>query len=342
VSRLVAEACDFFLDYGSLTLKFFSRTTRNLAVGAAAALALTCNPIFGAELSNDGKASIPKDVQQIIVVDYHAMQNSPAAMSLKDRVLPPELKRLETALKNSGLKVDQDADTLAFASFRSGEPGKESSRILGIAQGQFHTGTIMANFTKNKTKATMRRDNVIYPLGSAGMSVCFLNQTTMIFGDKSAVDAALDARDGVIGNLLQNGDMVNEMAAVDSKAVWSLLDQKGTQTMMKSVLGEASQLADYDTVKNRMKSARYTMDFSNGVKFDMAVVTSDTITAATMATLMKGVAIMKKTGGTPMERTALDETNIDSNSGTLTVSYSSSDSQFSSLLSSPLFQSVVR
>ena len=39
-----------------------------------------------------------------------------------------------------------------------------------------------------------------------------------------------------------------------------------------------------------MKSSRYTMDFQNGVKFDMAVVMSDTITAATAATLMKGVA----------------------------------------------------
>ncbi len=183
---------------------------------------------------------------------------------------------------------------------------------------------------------------MIYPLGAAGMSVCFLNQTTMVFGDKDAVKTALDARDGVVPNLLQNSDMSNEMNAVDSKAVWSLLDQKGTQTMMKSVLGEASQLADYDTVKNRMKSARYTMDFSNGVKFDMAVVMSDTITAATCATLMKGVAIMKKTGGSPLEKTALDATVIDSNSGTLTVDYSSSDSQFASLLSSPLFQSVVR
>ena len=323
-------------------MSFFSRKTRNLVLSSAAALAMTASPIFAAELSNDGKAAIPKDVQQIIVVDYRAMQNSSAAMSLKDRVLPPELKRLETALKNSGLKVDQDAETLAFASFRAGEPGKEGTRIVGIAQGQFHTGTIMANFTKNKTKSTMRRDNAIYPLGSAGMSVCFLNQTTMIFGEKDAVNAALDARDGVTGNLLQNGDMVNEMVAVDSKAVWSLLDQKGTQTMMKGVLGDASQLADYDTVKNRMKSARYTMDFANGVKFDMAVVMSDTITAATIATLMKGVAIMKKNSGSPMEKSALDETVIDSNSGTLTVSYSSSDSQFSSLLSSPLFQSVVK
>ncbi len=131
-------------------------------------------------------------------------------------------------------------------------------------------------------------------MGSTGMSVVFLNQTTMVFGDKDAVKAALDARDGIIPNFLSNSDMVNEMAAVDSKAVWSLLDAKGTQTMMKGVLGEASQLADYDTVKNRMKSSRYTMDFQNGVKFDMAVVMSDTLTAATAATLMKGVSIMQQ------------------------------------------------
>ncbi len=291
-----------------------------------------------AQLGNDAKAAIPKEVQQVIVVDYRAMQNSPAAMNLKDRVLPPELKRLETALKTSGLKVDQDADTLAFASFKSGD----GTRIVGIAQGQFHTGTIMSNFTKNKTKAISLRNNAIYPLGSAGMSVCFLNQTTMVFGDKEAVRASLDARDGVAGNFLQNSDMVNEMATVDSKAIWSLLDQKGTQTMMKSVLGEASQLADYDTVRNRMRSSRYTMDFANGVKFDMAVVMSDTITAATAATLMKGVSMMKKNSGSPLEKTALDSTTIDSNSGTLTVDYSSSDSQFSSLLNSPLFQSVVK
>jgi hypothetical protein len=111
--------------------------------------------------------------------------------------------------------------------------------------------------------------------------------------------------------------------------------------MMKSVLGDASQLADYDTVKSRFKSARYTMDFSNGVKFDMSVVTSDSITAATAATLMKGVAMLKKTSGSPLEKSAVDDTTIDSNSGTLTVAYSSSDSEFAGLLTSPLFQQVV-
>jgi len=188
-------------------------------------------------------------VQQIIVVDYKVMQNSPAAMQLKDRVLPPELKRLESALKTSGLKVDQDADTLAFAAFR--DSGGTGTRILGVAQGQFQTAAILANFAKNKTKPMMYRQNSIYPMGNAGMSVAFLNQTTMVFGDLAAVKAALDARDGLQPNFLQNGEMMNDMTSVDSRAVWSLLDQKGTQTMMKSVLGEAAQLADYDTVKKR-------------------------------------------------------------------------------------------
>ena len=179
-------------------------------------------------------------------------------------------------------------------------------------------------------------------MGTSGLDVVFLNQTTMVFGDKKAVEAALDARDGITPSFLADTDMVNEMAAVDQKAVWSLLDAKGTQTMMRSALGQAASLTDYDTVRDRMKSSRYTMDFANGVKFDMAVQMSDTLTAATAATLMKGVAIMRKTQGTPLEKTALDEMTIDSSSGTLTVSYSSTDSQFSSLLGSPLFQSVVR
>jgi hypothetical protein len=57
---------------------------------------------------------------------------------------------------------------------------------------------------------------------------------------------------------------------------------------------------------------------------------------------MKGVSMVKKTSGSPLEKTAIDETTIDSNSGTLTIAYSSSDSQFASLLSSSLFQSVVK
>lgn len=302
---------------------------------------LLVGPARAAQLSGDAKASIPNDLQQLIVVDYRAMQASPAAMNLKEKIMPPELKRLETALKTSGLKVDRDADTLAFAAFRV--PGNSTqTRTLGIAQGQFQTSAIQANWVKTKTKPQAQRNYSIYPMGSAGLSVVFLNQTTMLFGDLASVKAGLDARDGITANMLTNGDMMNEMNVVDSRALWSLLDQRGTQTMMRSVLGDAASLTDYDSVKNRMKSSRYTVDFANGIHFDMAVVMSDTMTAATAATLMKGMVMLKKTQGSSQEKTALGETSVDSSAGTLQVSYASSEGQFSDLLNSPLFQQVVR
>ncbi|MCL2660739.1 MAG: hypothetical protein FWD64_09515, partial [Acidobacteriaceae bacterium] len=291
-----------------------------------------------AQLSNDARESIPRDVQQIIVVDYRSMQNSSAAMELKDKVLPPEVKRLEEALTSSGLKVDHDTDALAFASYRLGD----QSRIVGIAQGQFQTKDIMAYFAKNKIKPVKLRNSDIYPMGKNGMSVVFLDQTTMVFADKEALQDAMDARDGLIPNFLANSDMMNEMASVDQQTVWSLLDQKGTQTMMSGVLGSAAQIADYDTVRDRMKSSRYTMDFKNGVKFEMNVVMSDTMTAALAATAMKGVTLLRKAQGSVDEKSALNSTTIDSSAGTLRVSYSASDSQFSSLLSSDLFKSVVK
>ncbi len=312
------------------------KMARTVLMGLAAVL--TAGVAHAAQLSGDAKAAIPKDVQQLIVVDYRAMQSSTAAMNLKQRIMPPELVRLETALKTSGLKVDRDADTLAFAAYRVGD----QTRTLGIAQGQFNTSSIKANWTKQKTKATVIRNYSVYPMGASGMSVVFLNQTTMIFGDAAAVKAGLDSRDGLIPNMMENSDMMNEMAVVDQRAIWSLLDQKGTQTMMHSVLGDAASLTDYDTVKNRMKSSRYTIDFSNGIKFDMAVVMSDTMTAATAATLMKGMVMLRKSQGSSLEKTTMDETNVDSNSGTLQVSYAANESQFSELLSSPLFQQVVR
>jgi hypothetical protein len=320
---------------------------RTFATASAltAAFLLSASLAHAGQLSGDARAAVPHDVQQLIVVDYRAMLNSPAAMELKDRVMPPELKRLEIALVNSGLKVDADADLLAFASFRAPNPDGKSAdinRIVGIAQGQFHTRDIIANFAKNKIKPTILRNNSIYPMGSSGLDVVFLNQTTMVFGDKDAVRASLDARDGFAPNFLTDSDLFNDMVAVDNHAIWSLLDDKGTQTMMKSVLGIASQLTDYETVKDRMKGSRYTMDFNNGVRFDLSVNMSDSFTAATCATLLKGVQILRKTQGSASEKAALDASTIDSTAGNLTVDYSSSDSQFATLLTSPLFQSVVK
>jgi hypothetical protein len=316
---------------------------KKIIPGLAAALlcAAGAAPARAAQIDTDARSAIPHDVQQLIVVDYRVMQGSTAAMDLKARVLPPELKQLETALKQSGMNENQDVEELAFAAYRSGT-NSDNIRILGIAQGQFQVSDILATFKKNKVKAMVIRNNRLYPMGASGMMVTFLNPTTMLFGSTDSMKPALDCRDGLAPSFLTNQDMLTAMGQVDSEPIWSILDTKGTQYMMHSLLGQASQLADYDQVKKRLLDSSYTMDFTNGVKFNLYVATSDTFTAATMSSLLNAAAMYEKVSGTAVEKQAIDATTIDSTASTLSVKFSTSDSQFSALLQSPLFQNVVR
>ena len=308
---------------------------------AGAAVTMIALPGMAAQLDGDARGVIPKDVQQVVAVDYRAMQNSPAAMQLKKQIMPPELKSLEEALKLSGLNENNDVEQLAFANFRYNNSG-QMTRIIGVAQGQYPLDDIMANFKKKKIKPLMVRDNKIYPLGASGMQVVFLSATTMVFGQTPALKDALNARDGFAPSLLTNNEMLDMMVSVDKEPIWSILDQGGTQTMMRGVMGQAAQMADYETVKKRLLSSWYTMDFQNGVKFNLTVLTPDTFSAATMASLLNAAALYKKMSGTDTEKTAIDATKIDSDQGKLNVNFSTSDSQFASLLQSPLFKSVVQ
>jgi hypothetical protein len=293
-----------------------------------------------AQLSTDARTAIPHDVQQLVAIDYHAMQNSTSAMDLRERVMPPGLKRFEDALHKSGLNENHDVEELAFALFRSKSEGDQLDTV-GIAQGQFSVQEIVANFRTQKLKATLVRTNRVYPLAKTGMVVCFVDPSTMVFGDSEAVTRALDARDGMAPSLVTNGPMMDAMNSVDSEPLWSILDQKGTQTMMKQVLGEAGSLTDFETVQKRLQASWSGMDFQHGVKFDLTISTGDSFTAATISSLLSAALILRKMSGSDAEKQALSATSLSSDSGRLSIHFATSDAQFSSLLQSPLFQGMV-
>jgi len=293
-----------------------------------------------AQLSTDARNAIPHDVQQLVTIDYHTMENSTAAMDLRNRVMPPELKRFEEALQKSGLNENHDVEQLAFALFRPKE-GDERLLTVGVAQGQFPVQDILANFRKQKVKATLVRTNKLYPLAKTNMVVCFVDASTMVFGDSEAVGKALDARDGIASSLLNNATMMDAMKSVDSEPLWSILDKKGTQTMMGQIMSEAGSVADFDSVRKRLQASWYSMNFQHGVKFDLTISTGDQFASATLSSLLSAAVTMRKMSGTETEKQALSATSLASDSGRMSIHFSTSDSEFSSLLQSPLFTSVM-
>ncbi|HWG21705.1 MAG TPA: hypothetical protein VG225_14330 [Terracidiphilus sp.] len=318
------------------------RTEMKWMAPAIAALVLASGvSLHAAQLSSDARSAIPRDVQQLVVIDYRAMQNSSTAMQLRDRVMPPDLKQFDDALRKSGLNDNHDVDELAFALFRPKE-GSDDVVTLGIAQGQFPIDDVMANFKKHGVKPKLIRTNRIYPMAKTGMVLCFVDQSTMVFGSPDAVKASLDARDGNTSTLLSNSTVMDGMRSVDSAALWSVLDQKGTQTMMKQVLGEAGSVADFDSVRKRMLVSWYSMDFQHGVKFDLTLVTGDAFAAATVSSLLNAAVVYRRATGNDTEKVAMADTDVTSSAGQLGIHFAASDSDFATLLKSQLFQSMVK
>src|SRR5208337_4743594 len=299
-------------------LKVALKLSMGLVLAAVAASAPA------AQLSTDARTSIPHDVQQLVVIDYRAMQNSAAAMDLRNRVMPPELKQFDEALQKSGLNDNHDVDELAFALFRT-KSDSDSLDTVGIAQGQFDVTSIVAGFKKNKLKATLVRTNSIYPMTKAGMGLCFVDPSTMVFGEKEAVEKALDARDGISQSMLSNNSMMGAMQSVDSNPLWSILDEKGTQTMMMQLLGSAGSAgsagsgADFETVRKKLEASWYSMDFQHGVKFDLTISTGDAFAASTLSSLLTAALTVRKMSGSDAEKQALNATSISSDSGRLSI-----------------------
>jgi hypothetical protein len=287
-------------------------------------------------LGSSARTVIPSDIQQIISVDYRALKNSDTAMALKAQVLPPSLKEFEGALRGVGIDPDKDVEQLTFASYRS---GKQGVRVVGIAQGQFAMATFLKKMKLSKVKPIKLRNSDVYPM-PAGMQMTFLDDNTLLFGDSGALRGALDARDGYAYTLDSNTDIAGMIGSVENGTVWSVLDQQGTQNMLHSALGDAAGLADYDTVKKRILGSRYTMSFDSGVNFDLDVVTSDSMTATTLSSLLKAGMLYKKMSATPTEKLALDNVTVNSDSSNLQMHFKADDKQFQGLLHSPLFAAV--
>jgi len=213
--------------------------------------------------------------------------------------------------------------------------------VIGVAQGSFSAKAILKKMKLKKITGTKYGLAALYPMNN-GMIMTFLDEYTMAFGNQAALKSALDARDGKRASLESNPQMSDQMAAVDGSSVWSILDQQGTQAMMRSALGEAAKVADYETIKKRLLASRYTMNFQNGVNFDLSVLTSDSLTAGTLSSLVKAGMLYKKMSASPIEKTAIDSMTVDSDSSNLMVHFKTDDQKFQSLLHSELFAAVSR
>jgi hypothetical protein len=297
-----------------------------------------CFPAAAAPLSSNARTVIPQAVQQIISVDYRELRDSPMARALKDQVIPDNVKQFESALRSAGIDPERDAEQITFVSYRG---PKNVPYGIGIAQGPFRQKEFLARAKAKKIKPEKYLLSDIYSMGS-GFQIVFLDPITILFGENAAIKGALDVRDNGAASLASNDTLDDLIGTIEDEPVWSVLDQKGTQSMMRSALGQAGALTNFDAVKKRLLASDYIMNFTKGVTFDVAVKTSDNLTAASLSGLMQAGVLYKKMSGSSSEKLALENTTVDSSDDMVQMHFATDDQRFQALMKSDLFAAVSR
>lgn len=302
------------------------------------AFLLLCGSLSAAAaaLGTSTRSAIPSEVQQIIVVDYRAFNDSASARALKERMTTPRLRQFEAALRKAGIVPEKEVEQLTFASFRHKGQGLQ---MVGIAEGSFTREAVVHRLRMKGIRPQKDRLATLYPL-EGGMVMTFLDDSSLLFGEPGAVRLALGARQGEIQSVNSNAQISELMNGMEEGAVWSVLDGDGTRNMVRSALGQSSQLADSETLMKRLRGSRYTADFSRGCEFNLDVLTSDSFTAATLSSLFQAAMVVRKLSAKGGEKIALESLAVKSEGDKLKAHFQSDEERFQALLKSDLFAAV--
>jgi hypothetical protein len=299
-------------------------------------VSVLCGSVMAAPLATNARTVIPSAIKQIVSVDYRALRASQSATALKNRVLPENLKKFENALRAFGIEPNRDVEQITFVTYR---PAKGGLGAIGIASGPFKQKEFLLKMKARGVRPEKYGLSFLYPMGS-GMQLVFLDPSTIVFGEGTSLKGAIDVRDKGAESLANNNAINDLIGDSEAAPIWSVLDQAGTQYMLRSVLGQAASLADYDVVKRRLVASDYTMNFDSGVSFDLNVKTSDNMTAASLASLLKAGVMYRGLNATATEKLALESMKVDNQHDILQMHFKTDDQRFQALLKSELFASV--
>lgn len=317
---------------------------RRIKTVAALTMGLLSSMAAALPLSPTAKTFVPADVRQVISIDYHMLRHLSPAIALKAQVLPENLQQFESALKSVGVNPDSDLENLTVASF---DDDPEVPRTVALASGTFSSMAILTQLSQRQVSPVKYSSYSLYSV-SKTVSMTILGNNTLLLGDTAALKSLLRLHDSHTPSIETNKELSEAMKPVDRATVWSVLDRKGTQRLLLTTLGgECAKLPDFTSMNERILSSYFRMNFREGVRFDMDVLTSDASTSAKLTSLLKIGILYKKITANPAQKVALDNVNVtarritdDSDVSDLQMQFKVDQQQLQTLLRSQCFSAM--
>lgn len=305
------------------------------ALFAAFALGL---PACAAQLGATAQSVLPSTTRQIISVNYHRLTANPLAIRIEGRVLPDQMRNIQQVLAAGGVNVKQDLNRLTFATFATGK----TIGLIGVAEGNFEAFQPSHYFHPSAQYPNPPQVDGVSYYNAGGVDFYLPDPTTFVFGDFQAIKAAIATQSGAQPSLDQNSQLTDLIAGTESSDVWSVLDAAGAQGLLRSLASGTSGF-DPAALASHFQGARYTIDFSDTVKVNLELMTDDPISAGLASTGLRAAVLYKEyQAKDPALKNLLNQIEVDSAGNNTFLQVESPQNQVARLLSTQLFQTMLR
>lgn len=252
-----------------------------------------------------GRTVIPWNAMQIISIDYRELRRSDAAVAMRGQPLIEALREFEEDLRKVGIDPDTELTHLLYAMY----PVQQATvRVIGVAEGTFRAGAVLRGLETRSVRPFTYRTAAVYPM-SQQRDMTFLDEHTLLFAERGALRDSLNTRERLRPGLGADSQITGMIPDVAAAPIWSVLDRQATLNMIASLSGGAARVVDA-AISRRLLGSRYTVDLSNGLTFDLDVLTSSPLVASAVSLLLKaGVAAMT-IGAPPGERSVLGNVTV--------------------------------
>lgn len=310
--------------------------TRSSFLVLLALALLAVAPLQAAQLGAAAQSVLPAGSRQVISLDYRRLAQDPTAMRLAVQVLPPEMRHMTAIFTAAGLNPAQDVDRLTFATFDY----PRGVELAGVAEGNLQNFKLDPFFKKTAKHPTPPEFHGTPIYHSADLYFFRPDPNAVVFGDRAAVERLIDVQQGVVPRLDSNNAMLDLIAGTQSTAIWSVLDAAGTRSMVQSLAG-SSGAPGVDTVAQRLRGSRYTVNVDGGVQLNLEMLADDAVSAAAVSTGLRAAVLYRQVQEkNPVLKGLLNNIQVDAAGDHAFLQVNSDEAVVSQLLATDLFTSI--
>lgn len=296
---------------------------------------------YGAQLGGSTQLVLPEQTRQIVSIDYRHIGTDAGAQQVEGQVLPTQMLSLPALLTRGGVDPAANLDRLTFATYQV----NSSTGIIGVAEGNFKALQLNKFFVKTAKNPNPEQYNgVSYYNDQAGLVFFEADPTTIVFGSLPAVKTAIDTEQDSIPRIDANPDLGNLIAGTQTTDVWSVLDAAGSRMMVHSLMGQSPIPGlDASVLDKYFNGARYTLTFGSTIQFNLELVTTDPLGAATISTgLRMAIDLRTHQETNPAVKAILNQVEVDSAGDSVFMQLTSTEDTLLGLLKTDLMQQIVR